>query len=82
MDEKERLIIKKHELEQLIRDKQEYYLDSGRLGGQLSSYAARPAELASHLQILNIELEKINSALAQYNQGRIDQNEYYPPELH
>ena len=82
MDEKDRLIVKKHELEQLIKHNQEFYLESGRLSGQLSSYASHPADLASHLQVLNIELEKINGALAQLDHGQIPHNEHYSPELH
>lgn len=59
MEEQDRLLMKKHELEQLIMDNQELYLQSG--------YASHPADLASHLQVLNIELERINEALAQDN---------------
>ncbi|MDD4171763.1 MAG: hypothetical protein PHQ94_05940 [Syntrophomonas sp.] len=59
MEEQDRLLMKKHELEQLIMDNQERYLQS--------SYASHPADLASHLQVLNIELERINEALAQDN---------------
>ena len=82
MDEKDRLLIKKHELEQLIKYNQEFYLESSRLCEQLYSYASHPADMASHLQVLNIELEKINGALAQYNQGQIGQEEFPSTELH
>lgn len=82
MDEKDRLMIKKNELEQLIKYNQEAYLESSRLSGQLSSYASHPADMASHLQVLNIELERINGALAQYNHENIGQNELPATELH
>lgn len=82
MDEKDRLMTQKHELEQLIKYNQEFYLESSRLSGQLSSYASHPADTAAHLQVLNIELEKINGALAQYNQESFGQNEPYSTELH
>ncbi|MFA7078454.1 MAG: hypothetical protein WC147_08625 [Syntrophomonas sp.] len=67
MQEQDRLLMKKHELEQLIMDNQELYVQSGQGNGMLSSYASHPADLASHLQVLNIELERINEALAQDN---------------
>jgi len=82
MDEKDRLMIKKQELEQLIRYNQEFYSESSRLSGQLSSYASHPADIASHLQVLNIELEKINGALAHYNQDQVGQNTPHLTELH
>lgn len=80
MNEIESLMIKKRELEQLIRDNQEYY--SGGLHGHLSSYAAHPADLAAHLQVLNIELEKINSALSQYKRGSNNNSDFSSTELH
>lgn len=82
MDERDRLLIKKHELEQLIKYNQEFYLESSRLSDQLYSYASHPADMASHLQVLNIELEKINGALAQYNQNKVGQKGLRPTELH
>lgn len=59
MQERERLMMQKHELEQLIFNHQ--------WSAPLSAYAAHPADMASNLQILNIELERINEALAQCN---------------
>jgi hypothetical protein len=82
MQEIDRLMTKKHELEQLIKLNQEYYWDSSQWGGQLSSYASHPADMASHLQVLNIELEKINGELAKYNQAQMAQNEPFTTELH
>lgn len=82
MDERDRLMIKKHELEQLIKYNQEFYLESSRLCDQLYSYASHPADMASHLQVLNIELEKINGALDQYNQDQFGQHEPSLTELH
>lgn len=82
MEERDRLVTKKHELEQLIKYNQEFYLESIRLSSQLSSYASHPADVAAHLQVLNIELEKINGALAQYNHEQIGPNEPHSTELH
>jgi UV DNA damage repair endonuclease len=82
MQEIDRLMIKKHELEQLIKYNQEYYLESSQFSGQLSNYASHPADMASHLQVLYIELEKINGELAQYNQEQMVQDELFSPELH
>ena len=82
MDEKDSLIIKKHELEQLIKYNQEYYLESSQWSGQLSNYASHPADMASHLQVLNIELEKVNEELDQFNQGQMAQDELFKAELH
>lgn len=82
MAEKDGLLIKKHELEQLIKYNQEFHLESSGLSDQIFSYASHPADMASHLQLLYIELEKINGALAQYDQEQIGQNESYSMELH
>ncbi len=80
MDAKDKLMIKKHELEQLIKYNQEYYLESSQWSGQISSYASHPADMASHLQVLNIELEKVNEELA--HQEQMAQNELFKAELH
>jgi hypothetical protein len=82
MQEIDELMIKKHELEQLIKYNQEYYLESSQWGAQLSSYASHPADMAAHLQVMHIELEKINAQLAQYNQEPTAQPEICPTELH
>jgi len=82
MQEIDRLMTKKHELEQLIKYNQEYCLESSQWGAQLLSYAAHPADMAAHLQVLNIELEKINAELAQYNQEQTANNNPYSMELH
>jgi hypothetical protein len=62
MNERDQLLIKKHELEQLIAHHQ--------WSAPLSAYSAYPSDMHSNLQILNIELEKINDALglADHNQ--------------
>ena len=60
MNDRESLLIKKHELEQLI--------SSHQWSAPLSAYAAYPADMASNLQILQIELERINDALDQYTE--------------
>ncbi len=80
MDAKDKLMTKKHELEQLIKYNQEYYLESSQWSGQISSYASHPADMASHLQVLNIELEKVNEELA--HQEQMAQNELFRAELH
>ena len=67
MDEMDRLLVKKDELEQLIRNKQESLSQQfNQFSGVLSCYASHPADMASNLQILHIELERINEALSQY----------------
>lgn len=81
MQEIDRLLNKKQELEQLIKYNQDY-LQSSQLGSQLSSYASHPADMAAHLQVLNIELEKINTALAQIKQEPNGGYEHPAPELH
>jgi len=58
MNEQDRLLIKKNELEQLIKNNE--------WGTNMSGYASHPADMTSHMEILNIELERINDALAQY----------------
>lgn len=55
MNERDRLLLKKHELEQLIAHHQ--------WSAPLSAYSAYPSDMHANLQILNIELEKINDAL-------------------
>jgi hypothetical protein len=82
MQEADKLLTKKQELEQLIKYNQEHYLQSNQLGAQLSSYASHPADMAAHLQVLNIELEKINAALAQIEQEPNGGYEHPAPELH
>ncbi len=82
MREIDRLLTKKQELEQLIKNNQEHYLQSSQWGAQLSSYASPPADTANHLQVLNIELEKVNAALARIKQEQTDGYEYPAPELH
>ncbi len=68
MDEMDRLLVKRNELEQLIRNKQESLShNTHNFNGVLSSYVSHPADMAANLQILNIELEKINDALSQYS---------------
>jgi hypothetical protein len=82
MQEIDRLMTKKHELEQLIKFNQEYYLESKQWSEQLSNYASHPADMATHLQVLNIELERINGELAKYNQSQMAYNEPFATELH
>lgn len=65
VEEQDKLMMKKHELEQLIMN-QELYLQSSQWN-ELGNYASHPADQASNLQILNIELERINEALVQYD---------------
>jgi len=68
MDERDRLLLQKEQLEQLIRNKQDRYSgSSGLWNGGLSSYSSHPADTNSHLQVLNNELERINAALEQYH---------------
>ncbi len=67
MEEQTRLIIKKRELEQLIMSNQEQARSFNQLSGLTSAFADHPADLAAHMQVLNIELEKINEALEQNN---------------
>lgn len=72
MDERDILLVKKNELEQMIQNKQESFsMPSNQWINGLSAYASHPADMASHLQALNIELERINDELAQYNPGQI-----------
>lgn len=67
INEQNRLIKRKQEIEQLILNKQEQHGQFDLWGGNVSPYTDYPADLASHLQVLNIELEKINETLSQYN---------------
>ncbi|PKM76338.1 MAG: hypothetical protein CVU90_13070 [Firmicutes bacterium HGW-Firmicutes-15] len=72
MDERDILLVKKNELEQMIQNKQESLsVSSNQWINGLSAYASHPADMASHLQALNIELERINDELAQYNPGQL-----------
>jgi hypothetical protein len=72
MDERDTLLIKKNELEQMIRNKQETSaIPSNHLINGFSAYASHPADITSHLQALNIELERINDELAQYQSGQL-----------
>lgn len=72
MEERDMLLFKKNELEQIIHSKQENYaLPSDRWVHGLSAYASHPADTTSHLQALNIELERINDELAQYHSGEL-----------
>ncbi|MDD3364202.1 MAG: hypothetical protein PHZ03_04420 [Syntrophomonas sp.] len=72
MDERDILLVKKNELEQMIQNKQEKFsMPSNQLINGLSTYASHPADMASHLQALNIELERINDELAQYYPGQL-----------
>lgn len=67
MDERDKLLVKKNELEQLIQHKQmSFSMPSNQWINGLSTYASHPGDMVSHLQILNIELERINDELAQY----------------
>ncbi len=66
MDEQTRLLNKKHELEQLIRNNQELYQQSLYWSGMLPATMVHPSDLAGHLQVLNIELDRINDALDDY----------------
>jgi hypothetical protein len=73
MDERDTLLVKKNELEQMIQNKQEssFSMPSNQWTNGLSNYASHPADMASHLQALNIELERINDQLAQYYPGQL-----------
>ena len=72
MDELDTLLMKKNELEQMIKNKQEKFTMPSNLGiNELSAYASHPADMTSHLQSLNIELERINDELAQYQSGQL-----------
>lgn len=63
--EEQELISKKHELEQLIRNNEELYTQSLHWSGRLPANMIHPNDLAAHLQVLNIELDRINEALHQ-----------------
>ncbi len=63
MDEQAQLLKKKHELEQLIQNNEELYQQSLYWSGMLPANMVHPADLAGHLQVLNIELDRINNAL-------------------
>lgn len=67
MEQPEVLLSKKHELEQLIRNNEEVYNQALRWSGALPTNMIDPSDIAAHLQILNIELDRINDALHQFS---------------
>ena len=71
MDERSQLLKKKHELEQLIENNEQLYQQSLYWSGMLPANMVHPADLAGHLQVLNIELDRINNALDQYPHGQL-----------
>jgi len=66
LNEQAQLLKKKHELEQLIQNNEELYQQSLYWSGMLPANMVHPADLAGHLQVLHIELDRINNALDQY----------------
>lgn len=65
MDRPDDLLEKKSELEQLIRDNEELYQQSLNWSGMLPAGMVHPSDLAGHLRVLNIELDRINGVLEQ-----------------
>lgn len=81
MNYRESLLMKKQELEQVIQNKQqELMIPMSEAYDELSLYDQHPADTASELyerekntgllELLQIELEKTDEALAKYNQGQ------------
>ena len=66
MDQQADLLKKKNELEQLIKNNEELYQQSLYWSGMLPANMVHPADLAGHLQVLNIELDRINEVLEQH----------------
>ncbi|NLN87378.1 MAG: hypothetical protein GX133_07220 [Syntrophomonadaceae bacterium] len=65
------LLKKRNELEQLIQNNEEIYQQSLNWSGLLPANMVHPSDLAGHLQVLNIELDRLNSALEQYAQDQL-----------
>lgn len=70
MEDRDYLITKKRELEQMICNKLEEHSLSSHWGTEMTSYSMHPADKAAQLQTLSIELEKINEILAQKYPGQ------------
>ncbi|MDD4801859.1 MAG: hypothetical protein PHF24_02775 [Syntrophomonas sp.] len=66
MYERDLLLAKKTDLEQMIKNNQDNSVMT-TYPNDMSDYASHPADVASHLQSLNIELERINDMLAAYH---------------
>jgi len=81
LDERQQLMAKKNQLEQLIQNKQDVLtVPMSELTDELSSYDQHPADNASDLyerekemgilELLELELEKVNDAMTRYNSGQ------------
>lgn len=66
MEQYAELLKKRNELEQLIKNNEELYQQSLNWSGLLPANMVHPSDLAGHLQVLNIELDRINGALEQH----------------
>ncbi len=81
MDERQQLMARKNQLEQLIRNKQEIIMvPLSEWTDELSSYDQHSADNASDLyerekeigilELLELELEKVNDAMSRYDSGQ------------
>lgn len=81
MDERQQLLARKSQLEQLIRNKQEIIMiPLSEWTDELSSYDQHPADSASDLyereknlgilELLELELEKVNDSLNRFDSGQ------------
>lgn len=81
MDYYENLLAKKEELEELIKQKRENFrIPLAEATDELSMYDQHPADIASEvyerekdagfLELLELELEKLNDAMSRYHSGK------------
>ncbi|MEN6349788.1 MAG: TraR/DksA C4-type zinc finger protein [Syntrophomonas sp.] len=81
MDYKSSLLRKKEQIEEVIKDKREYMtVPVSEAIDELSSYDQHPGDLGTEmferektlglLELMELELEKVNDALSRYEQGQ------------